>query len=183
MDAWRFVHMVDDTHLDPSAASILIIGVGIVALAGFPLGAKAANRFGRIRTVAAALVANVTALAFAFLGPPAHFWAPWIWFSCGFIIAIIASNVITVASNTAINELFAPRMRATMMGALLLAGAVGRVGAQILVAMLAPFVGGVATAVGLLLLLGLPVAAVLFRILPDRAPNARSIPSRARRGR
>ena len=169
VDAWRFVHMVVDSKLDAAVASVLLTVIGVFGFAGFALGAKSADRFGRVITVAISLVVMVLAIAFAFLGPPAGFHPVWLWFALGFTTMVIASNAITVASNTAISEMFPPDVRATMFGGLLLAGAIGRTAAQTLVAVLAPHLGGAANAVGTLALVGVPAAIVLIKFLPERS--------------
>src|SRR5581483_11391309 len=82
--SWRYVHMVDDVGLAPALASAIVLGAGIVALAGFPLGAMATDRLGRVPAVAGCLLVNGIALTWAFWGPPAGAGRPWLWLAAGF---------------------------------------------------------------------------------------------------
>ncbi len=167
VDAWRYVHMVTDVGLSPAAASTIVIVAGVVAMIGFPIGTLASNRLGRIPTAAAFLVLMTLAISWSFFGPPPLGPRPWVWFGAGFILVALAGNAITVASNTAINELFPSTFRATIFGGLNVAGAAGRVAAQTLVAVMASRLGSGAMAVAVLALAGLPAAALLVWLVPD----------------
>lgn len=167
VDAWRYVHMVSDAQLAPATASTLIVIAGVAAMIGFPLGTLASNRFGRVRSTAGGLLMMTAAISIVFWGPPHSIETSWLWFGAGFFIIALSGNAITVAANTAINELFPATFRATMFGALNIAGSMGRIGAQTLVAALAPHVSSASTAVGVLALAGIPAAVLLVALLPE----------------
>lgn len=165
VDSWRYFHLVTVSGLSPSVASALLLTAGGAAVAGFPLGAFASDRIGRVPAVALFLVAMSTAIAASFWGPPAGAPHPWLWLGVGFTATALAGNAITVAANTALTEIFPAHVRATFYGSLYLAGALGRVISQALVALLAPL--GVSTVVGGLALLGIPSAALFaWRVRP-----------------
>ena len=171
-ESWRFVHMVNDAGLAPSSASLLLILAGLAALVGFPLGARASNRIGRVPTVAGFLVVMALSLAWSFCGPPSGFPMPWLWLASGFIVAAAAGNAITVGANTLVNELMPAALRATMFGWLNVVGSVARVATQMLVALAAPRLGA-ANAVGALALVGLPAAVLLITLVPEtNAPGS-----------
>jgi MFS family permease len=167
VDAWRYVHMVSDARLAPATASTLIVIAGVAAMIGFPLGTLASNRFGRVRSTAGGLLMMTAAISVVFWGPPHSIENSWLWFGAGFFVIALSGNAITVAANTAVNELFPSTFRATMFGALNVAGSLGRVGAQTLVAALAPHVASASTAVGVLALAGIPAAVLLVGLLPE----------------
>jgi MFS family permease len=159
--------MISGVGLTPAGASGLLIVAGTVGLAGFPLGARASDRLGRVTTIGACLSAIALAIAWSFWGPPAGARHPWLWVGGGFAVAAVAANALTVAANTAMNELFPPALRATMFGSLSLAGAIGRVAAQMLLAIGVQQLGSVSTAVGVLALVGLPAAAMIVWLVPE----------------
>ena len=167
VESWRYFHIVRGVGFTPAVASALLVAAGITAVAGFTLGAIASDRLGRARSVAGFQVVMCCAIAWSFWGPPGGSPHPWLWLAGGFTIAAVTGNAITVAANTTISELFPPTLRATMFGVLYLAGAIGRVAAQVLVAVAAPRVGGVSIAVGCLALVGLPAAAIFLWAIPE----------------
>jgi MFS family permease len=170
--------MVSDARLAPATASTLIVLAGMAAMIGFPLGTLASNRFGRVRSTAGGLLTMTAAISVVFWGPPRSTEHRWLWFGAGFFIIALSGNAITVAANTAINELFPSTFRATMFWALNVAGSLGRVGAQAPVAALATHVSTASTAVGVLALAGMPAAVPLVALLPEpleRGDAARSV--------
>jgi len=166
VDAWRYVHIVSDAGLRAATASLIVAIAGITALVGFPAGALASNRIGRIPTVAGALVLMTLAITAAFWGPPTQA-PPAIWIGAALAVSALAGNAITVSANTAITEMFPAKLRATIFGALNVAGSAGRLAGQASIALLAPALGGAAPAVGTLALVGLPAAVLLMVMVPD----------------
>jgi MFS family permease len=169
--------MVSDARLAPAMASTLIVIAGVAAMIGFPLGTLASNRFGRVRSTAGGLLMMTAAISVVFWGPPHSIENSWLWFGAGFFVIALSGNAITVAANTAINELFPSTFRATMFGALNVAGSLGRIGAQTLVAALAPHVSSASTAVGALALAGIPAAVLLVALLPEPLERGDAAPS------
>jgi MFS family permease/lysophospholipase L1-like esterase len=171
VEPWRFFHMVNVAGLLPADASLLLIAAGVASLIGFPIGARASDRLGRVAAVAGFIVVMSTAITWTFWGPPRGASRPALWLGGGFALVALAGNAITVAANTALTELVPATERATIFGSLYLAGALGRVASQVIVALLAPL--GVSTVVGGLATLGLPSAAVFGWSLRARGPIQR----------
>jgi MFS family permease/lysophospholipase L1-like esterase len=178
--SWRYVHIVTDAGVAPAVASAIVIAAGIAGLGGFPIGIAASNRIGRVSTAASCLVVMALGIAWSFWGPPPGASRPWLWIGAGLAVAAAAGNAITVGANTAINEMFPAALRATIFGSLSLAGAVGGIVAQSLIAIAAPRYGA-SVAVGALALLGLPTAVLLVMFLPETRPDLQ--PDRPSSGR
>ncbi len=160
-DAWSYYRAVSSVGLSPATASVLVIVGGGLGMAGFPLGAWAAERFGRVPTVTAGwLLAGAGALAF-YWGPPAGSVAPAYWLGASFLWLKTADNAALVGFRAASTELFPTPLRGTMMGWTVLIGAAGVVVAQGSIALLAGPLGGLSRVVGYLALLSVP-SAVLF---------------------
>ena len=103
-------------RLAPATASTLIVIAGVAAMIGFPLGTLASNRFGRVRSMAGGLLMMTAAISVVFWGPPLSIENSWLWFGAGFFVIALSGNAITVAANTAINELFPSTFRAPCSG-------------------------------------------------------------------
>ncbi|MGH7950249.1 MAG: MFS transporter [Candidatus Binataceae bacterium] len=162
--SWTYFHAVSVVGLSAATASTLVMVGGGVALLGFPWGAWAAERFGRVRTIVAlALVVVTGALAF-YWGPPAGFAWPALALGGAFCWFAVASNASTVAGNTAVTELFPTALRGTMIGWFSLIGAVGAITAHATVSLLAARMGGLSVVVGYLAMLSLP-SAMLFGLM------------------
>ena len=82
----------------------------------------------------------------------------------------------TVAGNCSATELLPTSVRSTLMGWLLLVGAVAQLASQTVVAMFAERAGGISTCVGALSLLGVGVA-VIYVLFVDETRGATLDPS------
>lgn len=166
VNAWAYFHAVSTVGLSPAVASTLTILSGGFGMLGFPLGAWAAERFGRVPTiVVSGLAVSILALVY-FWGPPAHFAHPALWLGFSYLVVNACANALTVASNAAITELFPTVLRATIIGWFALVGAGGALAAEATISIFARHFGGIAGVTGWLALLGVP-AAIAFGLLID----------------
>jgi len=165
--SWSYFHLVSVVGLTPGAASAVMLFGGGAGMAGFPLGARGCERYGRIPTVfVAAMMSGFGALAF-YWGPPAHSNFLFLWIGityCGFVIGQSAGQV---GSNSLATELFPTALRGAMMGWYALIGAIASVTAQTLTAILAGRLGGLSIVVGYLSLLAIPSAIIVVLFLPE----------------
>ena len=133
---------------------------------GFPLGAWSAERLGRVPTIVIAGIAVAAWALLYFWGPPRGFLYPAIWLSIAFFLLETVSNVVTVASNAAVTELFPTALRATMIGWFALISAFASLSAEGTMSALARPLGGLSIVAGWLALLAIP-SAVLFGLAID----------------
>ncbi len=157
---WSYFHAVSVVGLPAGIASTLVLIGGGLGMAGFPLGAWACERAGRVPTVVTCGVVVTAGALFYYWGPPAHFGSPALWLGGGFCWFTLAANAATVGGNAAATELFPTALRGTMIGWFTLINAIGAVCAQGTIAALAEPLGGLSNVVGYLALLALPSAAI-----------------------
>jgi MFS family permease len=166
VNGWLYYQAVSILGLSPVAASTLVVtGMG-VGMIGFPLGAWTSERFGRVPTVA--YVGGAAWLgAFAFyLGPPAFVQWPFMWLVVVYCWFKLASDVMTVGANSAATELFPAALRTTMIGWQGITAAAFSMLAQVIIAALIGPLGGLASVVRYLSLLGIP-SALIFGLFID----------------
>jgi len=166
ISTWGYFHAVSVVGLSAGVASVMTLVGGGLGMLGFPIGAWAAERFGRVPTVVISGGAVAAGGLCFYWGPPAHFGWPILWLCAAFLFLNAASNVSTVASNAAITELFPTALRGTIIGWLSLVGAAGSLSAEATISLLARPLGGLSTVVGWLGLLAVP-GAILFGIVMD----------------
>jgi len=147
--------------------TLIFLFAGTVALAGFPIGATFCERVGRVQTVGVSGITVALATVFSFWGPPTSFRHPVIWLALGFSVLGFAVNTITVGGTTSATELFPTPVRATALGCVALAGALGQLGGQWLVAALSPRFG-IATIVGAAGFFAIGVS-ILFRAFVEES--------------
>lgn len=165
-NAFGYYHAVSVVGLSAAAASTMTIVAGGLGLVGFPIGAWASERFGRVPTVVGFGIFITAGHLWFFWGPPAHFAWPLMWLSGGFFWFNVCDNGGSVATNAAATELFPTPLRGTMIGWFALVGAIGAVICNAAVAMLANAMGGLSIVVGALSIVGIP-AAILFGLMID----------------
>ncbi len=166
VSSYPYFHAVSVVGLSAGSASTLALIGGGLGMLGFPIGAWAAERFGRVPTIVAFGTAT-SALALGYYwGPPLRFARPVLWLGVAFWFMSASNNVTTVASNAAVTELFPTALRGTMIGWFALVGAGGALMAETTIAALAGRWGGLSTVTGWLSLLGIP-SAILFGIVID----------------
>jgi MFS family permease len=165
-NAFGYYHAVSVVGLSAAATSTMTIVAGGIGLIGFPLGAWAAERFGRVPTVVAFGVLITAGHLWFYWGPPSRFAWPLMWLAAGYFWFNVCDNGGTVASNAAATELFPTPLRGTMIGWFALVGAIGAVISNAAVAMLANEMGGLSIVVGALSIVGIP-AAILFGLMID----------------
>ncbi|MGC1341784.1 MAG: MFS transporter [Candidatus Binataceae bacterium] len=166
VNSWAYFHAVSTVGLSPTIASTLTIISGGLGMLGFPIGAWAAERFGRVPTIVVSGLAVSTLALGYFWGPPAHFAHPALWLGFAFLVLNTGANALMVASNAAFTELFPTALRATIIGWFALVGAGGALAAEATISILAPRFGGIAGVTGWLSLLGIP-AAIAIGLLID----------------
>ena len=165
-NAFGYYHAVSVVGLSAEATSTMTIIAGGLGLLGFPMGAWAAERFGRVPTVVAFGIFITAGHLWYFWGPPAHCAWPLLWLATGFFWFNVCDNGGTVASNAAATELFPTPLRGTMIGWFALVSAIGAVISNAAVAVLANAMGGMSIVVGALSIVGIP-AAILFGLMID----------------
>lgn len=159
-DGWSYYRAVSSIGLSAATASALVLTCGGLSMVGFPLGARACERFGRVPTVVACwLMAGVGALGY-YWGPPSASIAPAYWLGASFFWLKTADNAAIVGFRSASTELFPTALRGTMIGWTVLIGALGVVAGQASIALLARPLGGLSRVVGYLALLSVPAAFV-----------------------
>jgi len=166
IQSWSYFHMVTVVKLSPGLASAVTLIGGGGAMLGFRAGARASERFGRVRTVATLGAVISAGSLFFYWGPPAHFPMPALWVGIGFCWMLGSSNAGMVATNTAVTELFPTALRATMMGWFAITGAIASIASQATISILAPRMGGLSIVAGALSILLLP-SALLFGLMID----------------
>jgi MFS family permease len=165
-NAFGYYHAVSVVGLSAAAASTMTIVAGGLGLVGFPFGAWAAERFGRVPTVVGFGIFITAGHLWFFWGPPVHFAWPLMWLAGGYGWFNLCDNGGSVASNAASTELFPTPLRGTMIGWFAIVGAIGAVISNAAVAMLANAMGGLSIVVGALSIIGIP-AAILFGLVID----------------
>ena len=166
VNGWLYFEAVSILGLSPASASTLVVTGMVVGMIGFPLGAWASERFGRVPTVA--WVGGAAWLgAFAFyLGPPGFVRWPLIWLAVAYCWFKVASDVMTVGANSAATELFPAALRTTMIGWQSITAAAFSMLAQVLIAALIGPLGGLARVIRIMALLGIP-SAIIFGLFID----------------
>ena len=166
VNGWLYYQAVSILGLSPAAASTLVVtGMG-VGMIGFPIGAWASERFGRVPTVVyMGGAAWLGAFAF-YLGPPSFVSWPFMWLVVAYCWFKVASDVMTVGANSAATELFPAALRTTMIGWQGITAAAFSMLAQVLIAALIGPLGGLAQVIRYLALLGIP-SALIFRLFID----------------
>jgi MFS family permease len=166
VNSYSYFHAVAVIGLSPDFASAFTIIGGGLGMVGFPLGAWAAERYGRVPTiVASGAVASTVALGY-FWGPPHHFDHPALWLGGAFLLMNASANATLVSAYAAITELFPTSLRGTIMGWSALMTAFGALAAESTIAALAAAMGGISIVTGWLSLLGIP-GAILFGMVID----------------
>lgn len=167
-DGWTYYHAVTVVGLSPAKASTLILVAGGLGLVGFPLGAWACEHFGRVRAVTFSWVlASGAALLFYWGPPPASTLPTALWLGVGFFGLFALSSTALVGFRAASTELFPTALRGTMIGLTSLAGALGSVTAQAIIAAMSGPLGGISVVVGFISLLALPAALVFARFVDE----------------
>jgi len=165
--SWSYFHLVSVVGLNPGVASTLMLVGGGVGILGFPLGARACERYGRIPTIfVAGMITGLAALAF-YWGPPAHLPLRWLWIGVTYCCFTAGLSAGQVGANSLGTELFPTAIRGAMMGWYSLIIAAASITGQTLIAVLAAHLGGLSIVVGYLSLLAIPNAIIVALLLPE----------------
>ncbi len=159
-DAWAYYHAVSGVGLTAGAASALVLVGGGLGMVGFPLGAWACERVGRVPTVVVSWLFAAGGILGFFWGPPEGSAFPVYWLGAAYFGWKTVDNAALVGFRAASTELFPTALRSTLIGWTSLIGAVGIVAAQSTIAVLAGPLGGLSRVVGYLGLLAIPAALV-----------------------
>jgi MFS family permease len=166
VNSYSYFHAVSVIGLSADFASAFTIIGGGLGMLGFPIGAWAAERFGRVPTiVTSGTLTCAIALAY-YWGPPDHFSYPALWLGVAFLFMNAATNATTVATVSAVTELLPTALRGTMMGWVALTTAFGALSAEATIATFAAAAGGISVMTGWLSLVGIP-GAILFGMMID----------------
>ncbi len=166
VNGWLYFEAVAVIGLSPDKASTLVIAGMSAGMLGFPAGAWASERFGRVPAVAYfGGAAWLGALAF-YWSPPTRVIPPMVWMLAAYCWFKVGSGVMTVGANAAATELLPTALRATMMGWQMMVGAVFSMIAQVLIAALVVPLGGLTNVISYFAFLGIP-SAVIFRAFID----------------
>jgi MFS family permease len=167
VNGWLYFDAVSIIGLSPrTASSVIVAGMGF-GMVGFPIGAWAADRFGRVPTVMyVGGAAWLGALAF-YWGPPASLTWPLMWLLIAYCWFKIASGVMTVGANSAATELFPAGLRTTMIGWQGITAAAFSMLAQVMIAALIGPLGGLTDVVRYMSLLGVPSAALFGAFIDE----------------
>jgi MFS family permease len=164
--SWQYYHAVTVIGLTPTQGSaVLLFGGGLAGL-GFPIGAWAAERFGRVRSIAWIGVVRTIGTVSFYWGPPRHFRYPVIWLGVSHCWFASLGAAAEVAGNSAVTELFPTALRSTIIGWLILVAAFAAIASQMTIATLARPLGGLSVVVGYLALLEIS-AAIIWAIFMD----------------
>lgn len=164
---WLLYHPETALGLSPGVVTAIVIAGGAVGLAGFPLGARLSNRWGR-RSTAAAFGAGFVGANIGYYLIPADTPHLVVALGCTFGVASICFGAAGVALSSAQTELFPTRLRATLGGVVLVTGGAAAVSAQFAIAFLVDLTGSLVTAITVVASLGFPGFG-LFLLLPETA--------------
>ena len=167
VNGWLYFDAVSIIGLSPQKASSVIVAGMVLGMLGFPIGAWAADRFGRVPTVTyVGGAAWFGALAF-YWGPPSEVTWPLAWLTAAYCWFKIASGVMTVGANSAATELFPAALRTTMIGWQGITAAVFSMLAQVMIAALIGTLGGLTNVIRYLAVLGIPSAAIFGAFIDE----------------
>ncbi len=167
VNGWLYFQAISILGLSPVAASTLVVTGTGVGMIGFPLGAWTSERFGRVPTVVyMGGAAWFGAFAF-YMGPPGFVRWPFLWLTVAYCWFKVASDVMTVGANSAATELFPAALRTTMIGWQSITAAAFSMLAQLLIAALIGPLGGLASVIRYLALLGVPSALVFWLFIDE----------------
>ncbi len=167
VNGWLYFDAVSIIGLSPQKASSVIVTGMVFGMLGFPIGAWASDRFGRVPTVMyVGGAAWLGAVAF-YWGPPSEVMWPLAWLTAAYCWFKIASGVMTVGANSAATELFPAGLRTTMIGWQAITAAAFSMLAQVMIAALIGPLGGLTNVIRYLALLGIPSAAIFGAFIDE----------------
>lgn len=166
---WLLYHQVRGLGLDPAIATAVLVCGGGLGLAGFGLGGRLADRFGRRAAFAGASSAFALAVfGYYALAANAGAWRLPVLFAS--VIGISgAGGAALVAFRAAATELFPTALRGALGGVLAVGSAVGWWIAMQTVSELSGTLGGIGPAIAALTACALPIAALCLWSVPETA--------------
>ncbi len=166
VNSWSYYYAVTVVKISSTKASAGSLLGTLFAIGGFRVGARSAERFGRVRTVVGFGLMGELAVLWNYLGPPAHFPMPAVWLATGYCCGAFVGSASSVAGGAAAAELFPTPIRATMGAWSGLVGAAGALIAQLAIAHLVKPLGGLSYAVAALSMLGV-ISLLIYGSLID----------------
>jgi hypothetical protein len=151
---WSYYYAVSVVGMSPGSMSAWSLGATASGLLGFRLGTLAAERFGRVRTAVAFGLLHQAAALWIYLGPPHDYGSVPIWIGLGLCLSGLGASASGIGKQTASVELFPTSLRVTILGWIVLAGAIATGCSNLLVSVLIGPLGGLPRAVALLSLSG-----------------------------
>jgi Na+/melibiose symporter-like transporter len=151
---WSYYYGVSVVKMSPQSMSTWSLVATAAGLVGFRVGALAAERFGRVRTAVGFGLVHQAAALWIYLGPPGRFSSVSLWIGLGLCLSGLGASASGIGKATASVELFPTSLRVTILGWVVLAGAVATGCSNLLVSVLIGPLGGLARAVALLSLSG-----------------------------
>lgn len=165
--SWLIYHPVRHLGVAPMLATFAVIGGGAFGLAGFALGSRLSERWGRRPTFGTATALYLVA-TFAFYRVPADFPpSPALALGAAFAGMSLLSSAASVPLRATLTELLPTALRATLSGWVAVAMAAAVVVGYFVTASLAEALGDLATAVIWLSLAMLSAGLVFVVVLPE----------------
>jgi hypothetical protein len=152
---WSYYYGVSVAGMSPRSMSTWSLVATAAGFVGFRVGALAAERIGRVRTVVVFGLLHQAAALWIYLGPPDHVSSVPLWIGLGLCFSGLGASASGIAKSTASVELFPTPLRVTILGWIALAGAVATGGSNLLVSALIKPLGGLPHAIAVLSLSGI----------------------------
>jgi MFS family permease len=161
--AWRYYHALSVAEIEPLVASAMLIVSSGLGIAGFFIGARMAERFGRVPTVVVSAAAMSAALVWYYWGADVVSGNPIPSLFGGLLVFALAGNALAVGGNCVATEWLPAPVRGQLMGWLMLVGALAQLAAQSAVALLSGPMAGISSVVAALACLGVGVSWIYAR--------------------
>jgi len=158
-NSFVFLFAQNFLHLPGSVTAGMVVGAGVVGLAGLLAGRWLADRVGRRLTGALAMVAVALLAIWTYSGSALALVA-------GYILGVFAASVFAPAAGALVNELFPTSVRASAAGWSLAAGVLGAVAGLVIFGAVAGAGDRFAVA-GLVTFLPAALVMALFWLLPE----------------
>lgn len=167
--SWLFYYPVRSLGVAPPAATGLILVAGGIGLAGFWIGGRLSDRWGRRATFAAMSVIGSGGYLVYFLLPLER--PLWVIGGLGAALALanVASSASDVALRCSMTESLPTRLRGSLQGGFAACTSVARIASGICIAALTSEVGGVGPAVAFVVALSMLGIPAFLALVPETA--------------
>jgi 2-amino-4-hydroxy-6-hydroxymethyldihydropteridine diphosphokinase len=165
---WAMYHLLENVRLPQATASAVVLVGGAVAIAGFPMGGRLCDAWGRRATgTLGAIFSSLFGLAFFWLPPDTPGALPLL--AACFGLGNFFRTAKMVAWRVSATELVPTRLRGAMLGWASIVAASSTVLAQLAIAGLVPILGGLVEGASVVALLGIPGALAYWWLVPETA--------------